>query len=111
MIYVQMIVHHSNCNSNFRNGQSPPADRLSGDSVKNRKRGRPVTMTREAAFQEIVEFLLDNIDEQFTISKLNIVLQTKPPVSFTFHERWLEEATADPFQRSDYHHTNWTCKW
>ena len=43
----------------------------------SRKRVRPTINEREEAFEEIVEYLCQNDDEQITISKLNDMMKEK----------------------------------
>ena len=65
---------HRDYNSRFRSGKRKPEVDVANSS---RKRGRPTINEREDAFEEIVEYLCQNGDEQITISKLYDIMKEK----------------------------------
>ena len=67
-------IYHGDCNSRYSSGKREPEVDI---AVSSRKRGRPIINEREEAFEEIVEYLCQNDDEQITISKLNDMMKEK----------------------------------
>ena len=67
-------IYHGGCNSRFRYGNKKPGVDIANSS---RKRGRPTINEREEVFEEIVEYLCQNDDEQITISKLDDMMKEK----------------------------------
>ena len=67
-------IYHGDCNSRYSSGKREPEVDI---AVSSRKRGRPIINEREEAFEEIVEYLCQNDDEQITISKLNDMIKEK----------------------------------
>ena len=67
-------IYHRDCNSRYSSGKREPEVDI---AVSSRKRGRPIINEREEAFEEIVEYLCQNDDEQITISKLNDMMKEK----------------------------------
>ena len=65
---------HGGCNSRFQSGKKKPGVDIANLS---RKRGRPTINEREEVFEEIVEYLCQNDDEQITISKLDDMMKKK----------------------------------
>ena len=72
-------IYHGDCNSRYSSGKREPEVDI---AVSSRKRGRPIINEREEAFEEIVEYLCQNDDEQITISKLNDMMKEKVLVMF-----------------------------
>ena len=69
-------IYHGDCNTRFRAGRSKKG--LVSDVVtSSRKRGRPTIKEREEAFEEIVEYLFQNDDEQITIGELVDMMKDK----------------------------------
>ena len=60
-------IYHNSCDTKFCMGR--PKTTKSGSST-TRKRGRPVDISQEAAFVEITNYLIENDDEQITLSEL-----------------------------------------
>ena len=88
---AEYAIYHGDCNNRFRSGKRKPGVDIANSS---RKCGRPTINEREEAFEEIVEYLCQNDDEQFTISKLNDMTKEKvsgkPYFSFAiYYERSL----------------------
>ena len=74
-------IYHGDCNSRYSSGKREPEVDI---AVSSRKRGRPIINEREEAFEEIVEYLCQNDDEQITISKLNDMMKEKVLVKLCF---------------------------
>ena len=67
-------IYHGDCNILFRSGKRKPGVDI---LVSSLKRGRSTINEREETFEEIVEYLCKNDDEQVTISKLNDMMKEK----------------------------------
>ena len=79
--------YHQQCSSNFRTGKNIPA-KLSGviEVSKKFKAGRPVADERYSAFMEVVKFIEEEEDEQFTIN--NLVTKMAEFLENTNHEAY-----------------------
>ena len=73
-LHAEDAIYHGDCNRRFQSGKRKPGVDIANSS---RKRERPTINEREEAFEEIVEYLCQNDDEQITISKLNDTMKNK----------------------------------
>ena len=75
-LHAADVVYHQSCSSNFRTTKSIPKQ-YSTDYHKNEPKekkqrgGRPVNTIKEEAFAKVVNYLVENEDEQLTISDLS----------------------------------------
>ena len=82
-------MYHHDCNTRFRLRKEKPGDRQT--QTVPLKRGRPIDEDRETAFEEIIDHLIKNDDEQVTISELNAMMMEKvPDHSSAFSGKWLQ---------------------
>ena len=65
-------IYPGDCNNRFQSDKKKPGVDI---STSSRKRRRPTINEREEVFEEIVEYLCQNDEEQITISKLNDMMK------------------------------------
>ena len=74
-LHAEDALYHGSCRTRFRFGNEKDLP----DSSTSRKRGRPKGGEKETAFNDIIEFLMGNEDEQVTISELQAMMVEKVP--------------------------------
>ena len=72
-LHAAHTVYHQTCSINFRTGKQVPRQH-SGDSGNNKgakrlKQGRPVDTTKNLGFMKVMQYLVENDEEQMTRNK------------------------------------------
>ena len=103
-LHASDAVYHQTCSSNFRTGKDIPAQ-YSSDTDNGAKRtkvqGRPVDTVRSSAFENIVQYLRDNEEEQLTLKDLSSKMEeylegtNEEPYSVAYLKKKLEERFGD----------------
>ena len=77
VLRAEDAIYHGDCNTKFRCGKPKPGENTL--SIVSRKRGRPVDEDRKAVFEEILDYLIKNDDEQITLPELQDMMAEKIP--------------------------------
>ena len=68
-----MLSTSETCSINFRTGKNIPkqcSTDLDNDSKRCKTQGRPVDTVKSSVFMEVVQYLLENEEEQLTVADL-----------------------------------------
>ena len=90
-------VYHRACNSNFRTGKDRPKYYDQDLNSASKKRGRPSDQTKENAFAKVIDYLIQNDEEQITIEDLTGLMSKycEEPYSNKYMKQKLEEHFSD----------------
>ena len=72
-LHAADAVYHQTCSINFRTGKNIPkqcSSDLDNDAKRCKTQGRPVDTVKSSAFMEVVQYLLENEEEQLTVADL-----------------------------------------
>ena len=89
-------VYHQTCSINFRTGKNIPkqcsAD-LDNDAKRCKTQGRPVDTVKSSTFLEVVQYLLENLEEQITVADLTEKMEGTEEHSYSvvYMKRRLQE--------------------
>ena len=100
-LHSEDAVYHQACSINFRTGKDIP-ETYEGkrQSRSGSKRGRPLDLDRESAFNLVCKYLPENDDEQVTISDLILIMQQhlKDSTSEAFTSKWMKVRLTEQFK-------------
>ena len=69
-------IYHGDCNNRFQSSKKPGVD----NATLSRKCGRPKFNQRKEPFEEFLQYLCQNDEEQITVSKVNDMMKEKVSV-------------------------------
>ena len=96
-LHAAHAVYHTACDSSFRKGKNLPKKYSNNENLPSSGLGRPILSDRENVFQQMIEHLFANDEEQITLNDLKELIDSflKDSSHEAFTTKWIKHILED----------------